>query len=275
MPPKRKNPKTEENTKVMEESTNEVTTGKKTKKVAAEPTSRTLRPRKEASPVKSAQPKKQAAKKGKKELNGVSKEKESKAKQGKKTKNTSNDEGPPAKLSKDAVEEEAENDVEPDVNATSIYEFTANDINGESVPLSKYKGHVCIIVNVASKCGHTSSNYKEFVEIYDKYGKSKGLRILAFPCNQFGKQEPGDNEKICEFAKKKNVKFDMFEKIEVNGDKAHPLWKYLTNEIEGPKGKIIDWNFTKFLINNEGKVVERFKPSVKPSALVKELEKLW
>lgn len=160
-------------------------------------------------------------------------------------------------------------------NAKSIYEFKAKAINGDDVSLDKYKGHVCIVVNVASKCGHTKSNYEQFVELFDKYSSKKGLRILAFPCNQFGKQEPGDLEKICEFAKKRNVKFDMFEKVEVNGKNAHPLWKYLTLKLEGPKGKNIDWNFTKFIIDADGQVVERHKSSVKPLQMVQYLEKYW
>jgi phospholipid-hydroperoxide glutathione peroxidase len=165
--------------------------------------------------------------------------------------------------------------IEPWQTATSIYEFTVNNIKGEEVCLEKYKGHVCIIVNVASKCGHTKSNYEQFVEMYDKYFEDKGLQILAFPCNQFGGQEPGDSEKICKFAESRNVKFDMFEKIKVNGKDAHPLWKFLKEKIPGPKGKDIKWNFTKFIINDEGVPVERHLSSVKPLALVDSLQKLW
>lgn len=159
--------------------------------------------------------------------------------------------------------------------ATSIYEFSAKDIHGKTVSLEKYKGHVCIIVNVASRCGHTKSNYEQFVELYDEYAESKGLRILAFPCNQFGGQEPGDAKKICEFAEGKGVKFDMFEKVNVNGTKAHPLWNWLKEKIQGPNGKPIKWNFTKFIINKEGQPVERFVSSKKPRALVETLEKYW
>lgn len=159
--------------------------------------------------------------------------------------------------------------------ATSIYEFSANDIHGNPVDLDKYKGNVCIIVNVASRCGHTKSNYEQFVELYEKYGEEKGLKILAFPCNQFGKQEPGNSETICKFAEKKNVKFDMFEKVNVNGPDAHPLWNYLKNKIPGPNGKPIKWNFTKFIINQDGEPVERFTPATKPITLVKTLEKYW
>ncbi|XP_019867307.1 phospholipid hydroperoxide glutathione peroxidase-like [Aethina tumida] len=164
---------------------------------------------------------------------------------------------------------------EPEVTAENIYEFKANDINGEEVSLDKYKGHVCIIVNVASRCGHTKSNYEQFVELYSKYSDTKGLRILAFPCNQFGGQEPGDSEKICNFAKSRNVEFDMFEKVAVNGKNAHPLWKYMKEQIAGPNGKDIKWNFTKFIIDKEGKVVERHTPATKPLKLVDSLEKLF
>lgn len=170
------------------------------------------------------------------------------------------------------------NEIENEVNADtsfSIYEFTANDIKGNPISLSKYKGHVCIIVNVASRCGHTKSNYEQFVKLHEDYAESKGLRILAFPCNQFGKQEPGDSEKICKFASERNVKFDMFEKINVNGSDAHPLYKYLTAKIKGPNGNAIKWNFTKFIIDKNGLPVERFTPSTKPLALVETLEKYW
>ncbi|XP_066254529.1 uncharacterized protein [Euwallacea similis] len=178
-------------------------------------------------------------------------------------------------LPAEGVDDVHEMSVKKDSGASSIYDFKVTTIQGEQVPLSQYKGHVCIIVNVASKCGHTASNYKQLVELYNKYSEAKGLKILAFPCNQFGEQEPGDCDQICKFAKKKNVNFDMFEKIHVNGKNAHPLWNYLTSQKPGPKGSKIDWNFTKFLINKEGMVVERFKPTVKPLALLPELEKLW
>lgn len=160
-------------------------------------------------------------------------------------------------------------------NANSIYDFKAKLINGEEISLTKYKGCICIIVNVASRCGHTKSNYEQFVELYNKFSGEKNLQILAFPCNQFGKQEPGDSTKICEFTKKRNVKFDLFEKIDVNGKNAHPLWKYITSKVAGPKGKNIDWNFTKFIVNREGQVVERHKPSVKPLQMIEFLEKYW
>lgn len=159
--------------------------------------------------------------------------------------------------------------------AKSIYEFTANDIHGQPVSLEKYRGHVCIIVNVASQCGYTKNNYKELVDLYNEYSESKGLRILAFPCNQFGGQEPGDAAEICSFVATKNVKFDMFEKINVNGNNAHPLWKYLKHKQGGTLGDFIKWNFTKFIIDKNGQPVERHGPSTNPKDLVKSLEKYW
>ncbi|XP_020719829.1 probable phospholipid hydroperoxide glutathione peroxidase isoform X2 [Bombus terrestris] len=159
--------------------------------------------------------------------------------------------------------------------AKSIYDFTAKSIKGEEVPLSNYKGHVCLIVNVASKCGLTATNYKQLNELYDEYADSKGLRILAFPCNQFNGQEPGGTEEICSFADRQKVKFDIFEKIDVNGDKAHPLWKYLKKEQGGILGDFIKWNFTKFIVNKEGKVVERHGPNVDPNSLKNNFEKYF
>lgn len=249
---------------------------KNVSKPSEEPSTRVLRARKPAQIVVKESVPKQLPKSTQTKTNEqkTSKPERKPAGRGRKIKQQTEDENEPVtKRLKNSDDSGTENnEVNSDI---SIYDFTAKDIAGKDVSLKKYKGHVCIIVNVASRCGHTSSNYKEFVELYDKYSKEKGLRILAFPCNQFGKQEPGDNEKICEFAKKKNAKFDMFEKIQVNGKDAHPLWKYLKTKKQGPKGEDIDWNFTKFLIDQEGQVVERFKPSVKPLALLKDLEKIW
>lgn len=159
--------------------------------------------------------------------------------------------------------------------AKSIYDFNAKTIKGEEVSLEKYKGHVCIIVNVASQCGYAKNNYAELVELYDQYGESKGLKILAFPCNQFGHQESGDNEQICQFVQSKNVKFDMFDKVNVKGDDAHPLWKYLTYKQGGILGSSIKWNFTKFIIDKNGQPVERHGPNTNPMSLVDSLKKYW
>ncbi|XP_065216321.1 uncharacterized protein Gtpx isoform X2 [Planococcus citri] len=156
-------------------------------------------------------------------------------------------------------------------NAKSVHDFTVRDIKGEEVKLDKYKGNVLLVVNVASKCGLTKSNYEQLVKIDDQL-RSRGLRILAFPCNQFGKQEPGDADTICEFVKKKNATFDFFEKIEVNGKNANPLYKYLKKEQPGTLGNLIKWNFTKFIVDKEGKPVERHAPTTSPESLIPNIE---
>nr|UPI11570.1 juvenile hormone epoxide hydrolase-like 3 [Mythimna separata] len=167
--------------------------------------------------------------------------------------------------------------IEPEVDfetAKTVYEFTVNDINGREVKLDKYTGKVLIIVNVASQCGYTNTHYSELNELYEKYHE-KGLRILAFPCNQFGGQEPGTLKEILQFTKEKKVKFDLFEKIEVNGDNAHPLWNFLKKSQGGILGDFIKWNFSKFIIDRNGVPVERFGPNTSPLELVPYLEKLW
>uniref|UniRef100_U5ETL1 Glutathione peroxidase n=1 Tax=Corethrella appendiculata TaxID=1370023 RepID=U5ETL1_9DIPT len=160
-------------------------------------------------------------------------------------------------------------------SAKTIYDFTVNDNKGNPVSLEKYRGHVLIIVNVASKCGYTAQHYKEFNELYDEYAETKGLRILAFPCNQFANQEPGTNEEIKCFLKDRNVKFDLFEKIDVNGDTAAPLYQYLKKKQGGTLFDAIKWNFTKFIINKEGIPVERHGPSTSPLELKSNLEKYF
>ncbi|XP_050099716.1 uncharacterized protein LOC126579965 isoform X1 [Anopheles aquasalis] len=159
--------------------------------------------------------------------------------------------------------------------ATSVYGFTANNIDGKPVPLEQYRGHVLIIVNVASDCGYTDGHYKEFNQLYQEYAESKGLRILAFPCNQFGGQEPGTNAQIKQFAEGRSVRFDMFAKVDVNGDQAHPLWQYLKQRQGGTLVDAIKWNFTKFLVNKRGEPVGRYGPTTSPLELRAELEKLF
>jgi glutathione peroxidase-family protein len=127
---------------------------------------------------------------------------------------------------------------------SKFYEFSARNINGQMVSMSQYQGYVVLVVNVASKCGFTKKNYTELVELDERY-RERGLRILGFPSNQFNNQEPGTNEDIKEFVAKYNVKFDMFEKVEVNGPNAHPLFAYLQNELSGFITNAIKWNFTK------------------------------
>jgi len=159
-------------------------------------------------------------------------------------------------------------------NATSVYDFTVKDIKGEDVSLEKYKGFVLIIVNVASQCGYSSTHYKELVELDEKY-RDQGLRILAFPCNQFGGQEPGDAENICSFADKQKVKFDTFEKLKVNGNDAHPLWKYLKSKQGGLLLDAIKWNFTKFIVDKSGQPVERYAANKSPLSMEENLKKYF
>ncbi|WP_415250825.1 glutathione peroxidase [Sulfurimonas sp.] len=156
----------------------------------------------------------------------------------------------------------------------NIYDFSMLNIDGKEVPLSKYKGRVLLIVNVASECGLTYQ-YEGLEKLFQKYEK-KEFMVLGFPSNQFSKQEPGTNKEIKFFCTSKyDVHFDMFSKIEVNGDGADSLYKYLKKK----KGGIlwfdsIKWNFTKFLIDKEGNVIERFSPSTNPHKLEEDIEKL-
>jgi glutathione peroxidase len=157
--------------------------------------------------------------------------------------------------------------------AMSIYDIQAKDIDGNVVKLDKYKGKVMLIVNVASKCGFTGQ-YKGLQELYDKY-ESKGLRILGFPCNQFLSQEPGTEEEIKSFCTLNyGVKFDMFSKIDVNGENTHPLYVYLKKNSGGFLTDTIKWNFTKFLVDKDGKVIHRYAPSTTPAEIEKDIEKL-
>jgi len=160
-------------------------------------------------------------------------------------------------------------------SATSVYDFHVNDILGKNVPLEKYRGHVLIIVNVASNCGLTDTNYKQLQQLYNKYSEKEGLRILAFPSNQFAGQEPGTSEEILNFVKQYNVTFDMLEKIDVNGENAHPLWKWLKTNKEGLITNDIKWNFTKFIIDKEGKAVEKFSPTTEPLSMEETLKKYF
>ncbi|XP_044748023.1 phospholipid hydroperoxide glutathione peroxidase-like isoform X2 [Coccinella septempunctata] len=159
--------------------------------------------------------------------------------------------------------------------ARSIYYFTVNDLNGEPVSLEKYEGHVCIIVNIASECGLSKTHFEELKELHKRYAESKGLRILAFPCNQFARTEPGDRSNIKHYVKTLNLPFDVFDKIHVNGKDGSPLWKYLKLHQGGVLGDFIKWNFTKFIVNKEGQPVERFGPNTSPNELVDSLKKYW
>ncbi|KAI3706276.1 hypothetical protein L6452_23896 [Arctium lappa] len=156
----------------------------------------------------------------------------------------------------------------------SVHDFTVKDIRGNEVPLSSYKGKVLLIVNVASKCGLTESNYKELNILYQKY-KNQDFEILAFPCNQFLWQEPGTNEEIEEtVCTNFKAEFPIFDKIEVNGNNAAPLYKFLKSEKGGFLVDGIKWNFTKFLVNKEGKVIERYGPRTPPLEIEKDIQNL-
>ncbi|XP_008802381.2 probable glutathione peroxidase 2 [Phoenix dactylifera] len=156
----------------------------------------------------------------------------------------------------------------------SIYDITVKDMSGNDVSLSTYSGKVLLMVNVASKCGLTHSNYKEMNALYEKY-KNKGFEILAFPCNQFAGQEPGNNEEIKEVACTMfKAEFPIFDKIEVNGKNAAPLYKFLKSQKGGIFGDGIKWNFTKFLVAKDGKVMERYAPTTSPLKIEKDIQKL-
>ena len=156
----------------------------------------------------------------------------------------------------------------------SIYDFSVNDIQGRSQKLDRYKDKVMLIVNVASKCGFTPQ-YKGLEALYEKL-HARGLEILGFPCNQFGSQEPGSEKQIAQFCELNyGVTFPMFAKIAVNGDQAAPLYQYLKKEKPGLLGsEAIKWNFTKFLVDRKGNVVERYAPNVEPQAIAGDIEKL-
>jgi glutathione peroxidase len=156
----------------------------------------------------------------------------------------------------------------------NIYDFTVEDIQGHQRKLDRYKDKVMLIVNVASKCGFTPQ-YKGLEALYEKL-HARGLEVLGFPCNQFGAQEPGSKEEIANFCELNyGVKFPMFAKIDVNGDHAAPLYQYLKKSKPGLLGsEAIKWNFTKFLVDRKGNVVERYAPNVEPQSIAGDIEKL-
>ncbi len=157
---------------------------------------------------------------------------------------------------------------------SELYNISVKDIKLNSVDLSNYKGKTLLIVNVASKCGFTPQ-YKDLQHLYEKY-QDQDFEVLGFPCNQFGAQESGTNEEIQAFCDLTfNVSFKMFDKIEVNGANASPLFKYLKHESPGILGtEAVKWNFTKFLVNKDGQVVKRFAPKDGKSAIESELQKI-
>jgi glutathione peroxidase len=156
---------------------------------------------------------------------------------------------------------------------TGIYDFSARAIDGSEVSLADFKGRALLVVNTASKCGFTPQ-YAGLEKLYKQYGP-KGLTVLGFPCDQFMHQEPGDEAEIKNFCTTKyDVTFPLFAKVEVNGANTHPLWAFLKSEKGGLLGGSIKWNFTKFLVAPDGKVVERFAPTTTPESIAPEVEKL-
>jgi glutathione peroxidase len=152
-----------------------------------------------------------------------------------------------------------------------IYEFTAERMDGTSQAFSDYQGQVLLIVNTASKCGFTPQ-FEGLEALYQQY-KEQGLVIIGFPCNQFGNQDPGSNDEIGAFCQKNyGVSFPMMAKVDVNGDEAHPLFKWLKSQKGGVLTDGIKWNFTKFLIGSDGQVIERYAPTTKPDAIKNDIE---
>ena len=155
----------------------------------------------------------------------------------------------------------------------SIYDFSAKSLAGEETPLKQFEGKVLLVVNTASACGFTPQ-YKGLEALQQKYAE-RGFSVLGFPCTQFGRQEPGTAVEIEEFcATNYAVSFPMFDKIEVNGSSAHPLYQYLRREKSGLLGSAIKWNFTKFLVDRSGKVVGRYAPTTTPEQLTRDIEAL-
>jgi glutathione peroxidase len=160
------------------------------------------------------------------------------------------------------------------IASPSVYDFSATALDGKPVSLSTYQGQVLLIVNTASACGFTPQ-YKGLQALYDRY-KTQGLTVLGFPCNQFGQQEPGTADQIRSFCDTNfGVTFPLFQKIEVNGNNAHPLYQFLTKSAPGIFGtEAIKWNFTKFLIDRSGQTFKRYPSTAKPEDLIKDIEQL-
>jgi len=156
----------------------------------------------------------------------------------------------------------------------TIYTFGAENFKNEAVDFAKYQGKTLLIVNTASACGFTPQ-YAGLEALYQQY-KDQGFEVLAFPCNQFGKQEKGDNTEIKQFCDLNfNISFELFSKIEVNGENTHPLYQHLKSEAPGILGsKGIKWNFTKFLVNNQGEVIKRYSPTTKPADIAADIAAL-
>ncbi|QIX26213.1 glutathione peroxidase [Nocardioides sp. JQ2195] len=154
----------------------------------------------------------------------------------------------------------------------TLHDFTATKLTGDAQPLDAYRGQVVLVVNTASKCGLTPQ-FEGLEKLHEQYA-AYGLAVLGFPCNQFASQDPGTSEEIGEFCQRNyGVSFPMFEKVDVNGSDAHPLYKWLREEKGGLLGSRIKWNFTKFLVGRDGRVIERYAPATKPEKIAGDIEK--
>ncbi|MEG2789644.1 MAG: glutathione peroxidase [Romboutsia sp.] len=154
-----------------------------------------------------------------------------------------------------------------------FYKFSANSISGKEISMNEYRNKVILVVNTASKCGLTSQ-FKELEELYKEF-KERNFEILGFPCSQFKNQELSSSDDISNFCKiNYGVTFNMFEKIDVNGPNAHPIYKYLKSKEKGVFKSDIKWNFTKFLIDDKGNVVKRYAPTTSPNKIKRDIEKL-
>ena len=154
----------------------------------------------------------------------------------------------------------------------NIYDFTATALSGEEINLDQYKGQYLLIVNTASECGFTPQ-LEGLEQLYQRY-KENGFQLLAFPCNQFGQQEPGDSDSIRTCLVRYGATFPVFEKINVNGQNAHPIFKFLKKRARNLVGGMVLWNFTKFLVHRDGRTVKRFSPWTKPSTIHQYVENL-
>jgi glutathione peroxidase len=155
---------------------------------------------------------------------------------------------------------------------TTLQDFSARSIDGRDIDLSEFQGQVVLVVNTASQCGFTPQ-YQGLQALHDRYS-AQGFTVLGFPCDQFGHQEPGDDAEIAGFCERNfGVTFPLFSKIEVNGDGAHPLYQWLRSEKGGLLGSKIKWNFTKYLLGKDGKVIGRYSPTTKPEKIASDIEK--
>ncbi|OIW06755.1 hypothetical protein TanjilG_11480 [Lupinus angustifolius] len=159
------------------------------------------------------------------------------------------------------------------VSEKSIHEFLVKDARGKEVSLNTFRGKVVLVVNVASKCGFADANYTQLTQLYSTY-KDKGLEILAFPCNQFLKKEPGTSQEAQDFAcTRYKAEYPIFEKIRVNGPETAPIYTFLKAQKSGILGSRIKWNFTKFLVDEEGHVIQRYSPTTEPLSIENDIKK--